>query len=154
MFDKAAIHYNTALSLSAACSVQRAYFLNQLLLVCGGANAADAVEILAVSFILPSAQDDLQLSGLQKGWLAGMIFAGMMIGGWVWGALSDRFGRRPCLMWCLLINGMGGIVSSIAPNFLAILLCRFISGIGYEQCTASEHWRTATAAGGSTTHAS
>ena len=132
--DIAAEHYNSALTLAASCggdgSITRAYFLNQLLIVCGGANAADAVEILAVSFILPAAQDDLHLSGLQKGWLAGMIFAGMMIGGWVWGALSDRYGRRPCLMWCLIINGAFGLLSSLAPNFALILMCRFMSGVG------------------------
>lgn len=134
LVDRAAEHYNAALTLSASSggdgAIQRAYFLNQLLVVCGGANAADAVEILAVSFILPAAQDDLHLSGLEKGWLAGMIFAGMLIGGWVWGALADRYGRRPCLMWCLIINGLFGLLSSLSPNFALILLCRFMSGVG------------------------
>ena len=77
--DRVAIHYNTTLSLAAANpndGLKNAFFLNQLLAVCGGANAADAVEILAVSFILPAAQDDLHLSGAEKGWLAGVIFAG------------------------------------------------------------------------------
>jgi MFS family permease len=122
--------YNSALSLSAARDARRSYFLNQLLVICGGCNAADAVEILAVSFILPSATSDLSMSDPEKGWLAGMIFAGMMLGGWIWGSLSDRYGRKPCLMWCLLINGLGGLLSAFAPNFTTILLCRFLAGIG------------------------
>jgi len=128
--QQAAIDYNSALTLASAPSIRRSYFLNQLLAVCGGCNAADAVEILAVSFIMPNATDELHLSSPQKGWLAGMIFAGMMIGGWVWGSLSDRFGRRSCLMSCLAINGISGIASAFAPTFWAMLLCRFASGIG------------------------
>lgn len=130
--DQAAECYNAALSLSAARSPSSSYFLNQLLAICGGCNAADAVEILAVSFILPSATDDLSLTEPEKGWLAGMIFVGMMLGGWIWGSLSDRYGRRPCLIWCLIINGIGGLLSAFAPNFATILLCRFVSGIGSE----------------------
>jgi hypothetical protein len=80
--DLAASNYNDVLLLAShRSSVRKAYYLNQLLMVCGGANAADAVEILAVSFILPSAEDDLSLTGVEKGWLAGVIFAGMLIGG-------------------------------------------------------------------------
>lgn len=122
--------YNAALSISAARSARTSYFLNQLLAVCGGCNAADAVEVLAVSFILPAATDDLHMSGSEKGWLGGMIFVGMMIGGWAWGALSDRYGRRRCLIWCLLINAIGGMLSAAAPSFATILICRFVSGIG------------------------
>ena len=52
-----------------------------LLFVCGWANASDAVEILAISFLLPSAECDLALSPARKGWLSAILFVGMMIGG-------------------------------------------------------------------------
>ncbi|XP_076309058.1 synaptic vesicle glycoprotein 2C-like isoform X5 [Tachypleus tridentatus] len=45
-----------------------------LLLVCGMANASDAVEILCVSFLLPSAECDLHLTSSDKGWLSAIIF--------------------------------------------------------------------------------
>ena len=47
-----------------------------LLFVCGWANASDAVEILCISFLLPSAECDLQLSSADKGWLSGIMFVG------------------------------------------------------------------------------
>lgn len=47
-----------------------------LLLVCGWANAADAVEILCVSFLLPSAECDLRMTSADKGLLSGMVFLG------------------------------------------------------------------------------
>ena len=41
-------------------------FHRWLLIVCGAANAADAVEIVAVSFILSPASDELELSGVEQ----------------------------------------------------------------------------------------
>lgn len=49
-----------------------------LLLVTGLATAADAVEIFGVSFVVPIAEDDLNLSTGDKGWLDASIFIGMM----------------------------------------------------------------------------
>ena len=71
-----------------------------LAFICGWANASDAVEILCISFLLPSAGDasdqiakscfinwflyfaecDLELTPARKGWLSAILFVGMMIG--------------------------------------------------------------------------
>lgn len=48
------------------------------------ANASDAIEILCVSFVLPSAECDLDMSTADKGLLSAITFAGMMIGGYLW----------------------------------------------------------------------
>jgi MFS transporter, VNT family, synaptic vesicle glycoprotein 2 len=47
-----------------------------MLLLCGFANASDAIEILCVSFILPAAECDLDLSSQQKGYLNAITFFG------------------------------------------------------------------------------
>lgn len=47
-----------------------------LLVVCGWANASDAVEILCVSFLLPTARCDLLLSSSDMGLLTASIFLG------------------------------------------------------------------------------
>jgi VNT family MFS transporter (synaptic vesicle glycoprotein 2) len=47
-----------------------------VLLICGLANASDAVEILCVSFILPAAECDLNLSSNDKGYLSACLFLG------------------------------------------------------------------------------
>ncbi len=50
-----------------------------ILIVCGLANASDAVEILCVSFILPTAECDLNMSTADKGILNSMTFLGMYL---------------------------------------------------------------------------
>ncbi|XP_071348657.1 synaptic vesicle glycoprotein 2C [Trachinotus anak] len=101
-----------------------------LLVVCGWANASDAVEILCVSFLLPTARCDLLLSSSDMGLLTASIFLGMMVGGYMWGYLADRRGRRRVLVVSLTVNGLFGSLASLAPRFWLFLLLRFISGIG------------------------
>ncbi|XP_033904382.3 synaptic vesicle glycoprotein 2C [Acipenser ruthenus] len=105
-------------------------FHGLLLVVCGWANASDAVEILCVSFLLPTARCDLQLSSSDMGMLTASIFLGMMIGGYVWGYLADQKGRQRVLVISLTVNGVFGALASLAPWFWLFLLLRFISGIG------------------------
>ncbi|KAK3780376.1 hypothetical protein RRG08_061997 [Elysia crispata] len=101
-----------------------------LLLICGWAVSSDAIEVLSVSFLLPSATCDLKLTSSDKGWLNATVFLGMMIGGYFWGSLSDKSGRRTVLMWSLLVNAVGNLGSSLSQQYWLFLLCRLISGIG------------------------
>ncbi|KAK2842608.1 hypothetical protein Q5P01_012808 [Channa striata] len=101
-----------------------------LLVVCGWANASDAVEILCVSFMPKASCFDLQLSSSDMGVLNASIFLGMMVGGYMWGYLADRRGRRRVLVISLTVNGLFGGLSSLAQRFWLLLLLRFISGIG------------------------
>ncbi|PIK39607.1 Synaptic vesicle glycoprotein 2C, partial [Apostichopus japonicus] len=81
-----------------------------LLALCGWAQISDSVEILSVSFLLPVASKDLGLSDVDKGILNSIIFIGMMVGGYMWGALADIKGRKgisglllsnECHLWTL-----------------------------------------------------
>lgn len=101
-----------------------------LLLVCGWANVSDAMEILCVSFLLPTASCDLHLTSFDKGILTASIFLGMMVGGYLWGYLADQRGRCRVLVVSLSVNGIFGGLTCVAPSFWLFLLLRFISGVG------------------------
>jgi len=101
-----------------------------LLLVCGWANAADAVELLCVSFLLPSAECDLRLTSYDKGLLTSIVFLGMMVGGYVWGGLGDSIGRRGILIVSMAFNSIFAMCSAFALDFPTFLILRFISGLG------------------------
>jgi len=117
--------YETALGLTGY-----GVFHYWLMLVCGWANASDAVEILCISFLLPSAECDLQLTPGRKGWLSAILFVGMMLGGYVWGSLGDTIGRRKVLMNAMIVNAAAGFLSSFSQDYYFFLLLRFISGVG------------------------
>eukprot|EP00049_Salpingoeca_infusionum_P027077 m.30163 g.30163 ORF g.30163 m.30163 type:complete len:568 (-) comp9254_c0_seq1:137-1840(-) len=102
-----------------------------LLLMCGWANAADAVELLGMSFVITSlAECDLDLTPTRKGWVTSGMFIGMMFGGWIWGSFADKIGRRTTLIVALLFNVIFGMGSSLATNFHSFLFFRIMSGSG------------------------
>ena len=117
--------YDTAL---ARTGYGRFHYL--LMLVCGWANASDAVEILCISFLLPSAECDLELSPARKGWLSAILFVGMMIGGYVWGSLGDTLGRKTVLINAMVVNTVAGFLSSLSQDYYLFMLLRFLSGVG------------------------
>lgn len=65
-----------------------------------------------------------------QGYVTAGMFAGMMLGGWLWGALADRYGRKYPLMTALLINAAFGFVSAFSTNFIMFMMCRVLSGVG------------------------
>lgn len=65
-----------------------------------------------------------------SGVLAAAIFAGMFMGGLIFGILSDQVGRRKSLLYSLFINGFFALVSSASPNIYALIIFRMCAGIG------------------------
>ena len=123
--DGGGVDYDTAL-------VRTGYgkFHYWLMFVCGWANASDAVEILCISFLLPSAECDLELTPSRKGWLSAILFIGMMLGGYIWGSLADTLGRRKVLINAMLVNAIAGFMSSFSQDYFFFMVFRFLSGVG------------------------
>ena len=46
------------------------------------------------------------------------------------GALADRFGRRPVLLWGLTLHSLGGVGASLAPQIETLVVMRAIQGLG------------------------
>ena len=48
----------------------------------------------------------------------------------MYGPASDRFGRKPIVVLGILLFVMGSVACALAPSLPALLVCRFIQGIG------------------------
>ncbi|XP_020823832.1 organic anion transporter 3-like isoform X2 [Phascolarctos cinereus] len=53
---------------------------------------------------------------------------GILVGGIVFGSLSDRFGRKPILTFSYLLLAVSGTCSAFSPSFLSYTFFRFLAG--------------------------
>ncbi|CAB4010695.1 organic cation transporter -like, partial [Paramuricea clavata] len=72
---------------------------------------------------------DLVCDDAYKASLATTIyFCGVLVGGLVFGTLSDKFGRRPVLLFCLYSPSVLGILMFLIRDYVAFVILRFILG--------------------------
>src|SRR3990170_496817 len=105
-------------------------FQKRLLGVCGVTWAADGAEVLLLGFALPSIIGEFGITTAQGGLIASATFAGMLVGAWFWGTISDYIGRRLGFQLTVLIFALFGLLSAFAPGWEWLLVLRFITGFG------------------------
>ena len=59
-----------------------------------------------------------------------MVMIGLGIGSVIWGSLSDRYGRKPMLIYSLLAFTVATAISIFSPNIHFFIICRLFQGIG------------------------
>ena len=57
-----------------------------------------------------------------------IYFAGVMIGGVIFGMISDRFGRRKVLLFTMYAHIIVGVAVSFIPSYAWFVSLRFILG--------------------------
>ncbi|MGP3536748.1 MFS transporter [Microbacterium sp. RD1] len=92
--------------------------------------ALDAMDVGLISFVLAMLVDQWALQPEQASWIASAGFVGMAVGASVGGLLADRFGRRQVFAVTLLIYGVATGASALAGGLLALILLRFLVGLG------------------------
>lgn len=48
----------------------------------------------------------------------------------IFGRLSDKYGRRSVIIYCLLLNALGYLIFAYTKNYYILLFSRFVSGLG------------------------
>ena len=78
-----------------------------------------ALPALTEGFGAPMAQAQLTLSALLLAFGCSQL---------VWGPMSDRFGRRPILLWGLAAYTLASIGSTLAPSMVSLIAWRVLQG--------------------------
>lgn len=89
------------------------------------------MEILMLSFIFEEVKLEYKVEGDLDGMITGVVFLGMFLGAILWGFFSDRYGRKKCYMYSILLTGTMGMLSATSPNITVFMLFRFLVGFGF-----------------------
>ena len=100
-----------------------------VIFVCGLGWLADNAWLQIVSICKPEVRrifviNDGVLISLQP--LA--IMLGGVLGGSVWGSLSDKFGRAKVFNFTLLAAGISGLLAALSPNYFVYIAAMFLVG--------------------------
>jgi MFS family permease len=98
---------------------------------CFGGWAVDALDSQMFSLALPAIISTFALTSSQAGSLASVTLISSAIGGWLAGALSDRFGRVRLLQLTILWFSVFTFLSSITQSFTQLLIIKSFQGLGF-----------------------
>ncbi|KAG3115323.1 hypothetical protein PI124_g1292 [Phytophthora idaei] len=111
---------------------------HRVVTVLGFGNVADAVEILAIGYILTVYEDsEGEMTPWESSLLTSAVFAGMLGGGLVGGVAGDLYGRKPVLLVTLAINAIAAFLSAFSPNVYWLIFFRAMAGLGVGGVVAS-----------------
>jgi MFS transporter, YNFM family, putative membrane transport protein len=79
--------------------------------------------------ILLTLRREFGVGAARTGLTISVVVVAMAAGAWIWGPLSDRIGRKRCLVLSsgLLVAPTVGL--GLAPSFAVLLLCRLLQGL-------------------------
>ena len=86
---------NLVYTLDEALSAMRFGKFQVLVLIYAGLGwFSEAMEIMILSFVGPAVKSKWNLSSGEESLLTTVVFAGMLVGAYSWGLISDNWGRR------------------------------------------------------------
>jgi MFS family permease len=138
-------------------SIPVSFFHYRLLLMCGLAFMADAMEVSLLTIlgtcagtifyhlswpvtafivrqlvitILRYVGNEWGLSNVQRASITGVVFCGELLGGLFWGPVADRYGRKKAFLMASCLIVIFGFLSGAAPSFEWLLTFRVFVGFG------------------------
>ncbi|XP_050083648.1 uncharacterized protein LOC126570149 isoform X2 [Anopheles aquasalis] len=85
-------------------------------------------ETTTMSYVLPSAECDLNLSLADKGMLNAITYTGMISSAFLWGFLSDTYGRKRLLVVGFLLDSTFNVLCALSQNVVTIMVFKFMGG--------------------------
>lgn len=95
------------------------------------AGLAAGAHLTKVPPALPALREELGLTLVESGFIATMFNVMGMTVGMLAGVLCDRLGHKPLALLGLAGMVGGGLLGAAAPGFGALLLSRFLEGVGF-----------------------
>jgi MFS family permease len=98
---------------------------------CFGGWALDALDVQMFSLIIPALVATWHVSHTQAGLIGSVTLATSALGGWLGGALADRFGRVKALQLTILWFALATFLAAFTQNFEQLLVLKALQGLGF-----------------------
>jgi MFS transporter, putative metabolite:H+ symporter len=90
----------------------------------------DAFDALTIATALAVVFNTLHINFLYAGLLISAAYVGQFIGAWIFGYLSEAYGRKFAFITSLLLFGLLSVATAFAWDFQSLVICRIIQGLG------------------------
>ena len=111
-------------------------YLTLLFVLCFMSSALGGTVSTLMSVYLPVVVKELQ-GNLQpdelnsvSGFINALFIFGWAFGGFTWGLISDRIGRKKALLSAIACYGIFTLLTGLMPAWTGLVACRFMSGFG------------------------
>jgi len=103
----------------------------RVLLFCWLGWVFDFYDLILFSFTKRTIAQDLGLElWPDLSWIEGWSLFATAVGGLLFGRVADRIGRRPAMIWSIVVFSAGAVMTGMANGYWSLLLARIITGLG------------------------
>ena len=102
----------------------------RVLLFCWLGWAFDFYDLILFAFVKLAVQQELGIGVEELAWVEGMTLGASAVGGFAFGRLADRIGRRRALSISILFFSMGALATGLADGVGTLLAARVLTGLG------------------------
>jgi MFS family permease len=102
----------------------------KIMFVSGMGFFTDAYDLFVIGIVVALLSTEWHLSVTQVSLLNSVTLAAAAVGAVVFGRIADILGRKRIYGYEVLILAIGAIASALAPNYVFLLVCRAILGVG------------------------
>ncbi|MBP6115949.1 MAG: MFS transporter [Neisseriaceae bacterium] len=98
--------------------------------MCVFLNIIDGFDVLVMAFTANAISKEWGLNGAQIGLLFSAGLFGMAAGSLFIAPWADKVGRKPIVLICLMVSGVGMLLSAMVSTVWALGALRFVTGLG------------------------
>jgi len=108
----------------------------------------DFYDLILFSFLKHGIADELglPLDGAVA-WIEGWSLLATAVGGFAFGRVADRIGRREAMVWSIVVFSLGALWTGLADGYWSLLMARIVTGLGVGgewgigHAVVADYWR-------------